>query len=200
MDSIEPIENGIIFPGQETAPEAEYRPEEYVIPIPSVEGTMVETEYEAEAEAELGGSEMAAVSETEETDKFENTDPNDNSISIVKKWPGWPGDCVFRLVVPVLKVGSIIGRKGELIKKVCEETRARIRVLDGPLSSPDRIVSIVFALSFFFFLHLYIFVSYFALVYPRAYKIKSNQYFLVTKISISFSLILGFIIKFKFYV
>ncbi|XAR63746.1 hypothetical protein NMG60_11023795 [Bertholletia excelsa] len=59
-----------------------------------------------------------------------------------KKWPGWPGDCVFRLIVPVLKVGSIIGRKGELIKKMCEETRARIRVLDGPVGTPDRIVLI----------------------------------------------------------
>ncbi|XP_021815977.1 RNA-binding KH domain-containing protein PEPPER [Prunus avium] len=59
-----------------------------------------------------------------------------------KRWPGWPGDCVFRLIVPVLKVGSIIGRKGELIKKMCEETRARIRVLDGAVGTPDRIVLI----------------------------------------------------------
>lgn len=64
-----------------------------------------------------------------------------------KKWPGWPGDCVFRLIVPVLKVGSIIGRKGDLIKKMCEETRARIRVLDGAVGTPDRIVS-VFSSSF----------------------------------------------------
>ncbi|XP_058755557.1 RNA-binding KH domain-containing protein PEPPER-like [Vicia villosa] len=67
---------------------------------------------------------------TEETDSEE------------KKWPGWPGHCVFRLIVPVLKVGIIIGRKGELIKKTCEETRARIRVLDAPLGTPDRIVLI----------------------------------------------------------
>lgn len=59
-----------------------------------------------------------------------------------KKWPGWPGDCVFRLVVPVLKVGSIIGRRGDLIKKMCEETRARIRVLDGAVGTPDRVVLI----------------------------------------------------------
>ena len=59
-----------------------------------------------------------------------------------KRWPGWPGDCVFRLIVPVLKVGSIIGRKGELIKKMCEETRARIRVLDGAAGTSDRIVSV----------------------------------------------------------
>lgn len=58
------------------------------------------------------------------------------------KWPGWPGSCVFRLIVPVLKVGSIIGRKGELVKKMCEETGAKIRVLDGPASSPDRVVLI----------------------------------------------------------
>ncbi|KAK3012793.1 hypothetical protein RJ639_008020, partial [Escallonia herrerae] len=56
-----------------------------------------------------------------------------------KRWPGWPGDCVYRVIVPVLKVGSIIGRKGELIKKMCEESRARIRVLDGPVGAPDRI-------------------------------------------------------------
>lgn len=59
-----------------------------------------------------------------------------------KRWPGWPGDCVFRLIVPVGKVGSIIGRKGELIKKMCEETRARIRVLDGAVGTPDRVVSL----------------------------------------------------------
>nr|XP_010919772.1 RNA-binding KH domain-containing protein PEPPER [Elaeis guineensis] len=59
-----------------------------------------------------------------------------------KKWPGWPGDNVFRLVVPVLKVGSIIGRKGELIKKLCEETRARVRILEGALGTSDRIVLI----------------------------------------------------------
>ena len=57
-----------------------------------------------------------------------------------RKWPGWPGDTVYRLIVPVMKVGSIIGRKGDAIKKLCEETRARVRVLEGPAASPDRIV------------------------------------------------------------
>ncbi|KAG7972654.1 hypothetical protein I3843_07G193500 [Carya illinoinensis] len=59
-----------------------------------------------------------------------------------KRWPGWPGHCVFRIIVPVLKVGSIIGRRGDLIKKMCEETRARIRVLDGAVGTPDRVVLI----------------------------------------------------------
>ncbi|XP_039121885.1 RNA-binding KH domain-containing protein PEPPER-like isoform X2 [Dioscorea cayenensis subsp. rotundata] len=56
------------------------------------------------------------------------------------KWPGWPGDNVFRLIIPVAKVGCIIGRKGELVKKICEETRASVRVLDGPVGISDRIV------------------------------------------------------------
>lgn len=64
-----------------------------------------------------------------------------------KRWSGWPGDCVFRLIVPVGKVGSIIGRKGELIKKLCEETKARVRVLDADLVTPDRVVSLNFVWS-----------------------------------------------------
>ncbi|KAL6977864.1 hypothetical protein U1Q18_026647 [Sarracenia purpurea var. burkii] len=64
------------------------------------------------------------------------------AVAAEKKWPGWPGICVFRLIVPVLKVGSIIGRKGDAIKKMCEETRARVRILDGPVGSSDRIVLI----------------------------------------------------------
>ncbi|KAG6698705.1 hypothetical protein I3842_08G032700 [Carya illinoinensis] len=64
------------------------------------------------------------------------------AVSVDKRWSGWPGDCVFRIIVPVLKVGSIIGRKGDLIKKMCEETRARIRVLDGAVGTPDRVVLI----------------------------------------------------------
>lgn len=68
-------------------------------------------------------------------------DEKDKELQEMKaKWPGWPGYSVFRIVVPVLKVGGIIGRKGDLIKKLIEETRARVRVLDGPVTSPDRIV------------------------------------------------------------
>ncbi|KAJ0250991.1 RNA-binding KH domain-containing protein PEPPER [Hirschfeldia incana] len=59
-----------------------------------------------------------------------------------ERWPGWPGDCVFRVIVPVSKVGAIIGRKGDIIRKMCEETRARIKVLDGPATTQDRVVLI----------------------------------------------------------
>ncbi|CAA7060322.1 unnamed protein product [Microthlaspi erraticum] len=66
----------------------------------------------------------------------------DPSDSAAERWPGWPGDCVFRMIVPVTKVGAIIGRKGDFVKKMCEETRARIKVLDGPTTTTDRVVLI----------------------------------------------------------
>ncbi|CAL5333415.1 unnamed protein product [Camellia sinensis] len=88
----------------------------------------------------LGADPQTETSDT--TTATVNTEAGADAPAAEKKWPGWPGDCVFRLIVPVLKVGSIIGRKGELIKKMCEETRARIRVLDGPVGSPDRVVLI----------------------------------------------------------
>ncbi|KAF3789002.1 Flowering locus K-like proteiny domain [Nymphaea thermarum] len=59
-----------------------------------------------------------------------------------KRWPGWPGESVFRLLVPAQKVGGIIGRKGEFIKKMCEESRARIKILDGVPGAPERAVII----------------------------------------------------------
>ncbi|PAN48429.1 hypothetical protein PAHAL_9G381500 [Panicum hallii] len=64
----------------------------------------------------------------------------EEAAAAAKRWPGWPGDSVFRLVVPVLKVGSIIGRKGELIKRLVEETKARVRILEGPVGATERIV------------------------------------------------------------
>ncbi|XP_075509137.1 RNA-binding KH domain-containing protein PEPPER-like [Primulina tabacum] len=82
---------------------------------------------------------------TEATDAVEGPglDEKEKELAELKaKWPGWPGYSVFRVVVPVLKVGGIIGRKGDIIKKLVEDTRARIRILDGPATSPDRIVLI----------------------------------------------------------
>ncbi|GMY20803.1 flowering locus K homology domain isoform X1 [Fagus crenata] len=59
-----------------------------------------------------------------------------------KKWPGWPGESVFRMLVPAQKVGSIIGRRGEFIKKIVEETKARIKILDGPPGTAERAVMV----------------------------------------------------------
>ena len=45
--------------------------------------------------------------------------------------------------MPATKVCCIIGRKGEAVKKLCAETRARVNVLHGPvITSAHRIVSI----------------------------------------------------------
>jgi poly(rC)-binding protein 2/3/4 len=84
---------------------------------------------------------------TQDPDTLTETE-TDTAAAVItppeKRWSGWPGDCVFRLIVPVAKVGGIIGRKGELIKKLCDETKARIRVLDASPGTPDRIVSLNF--------------------------------------------------------
>ncbi|XP_022876624.1 flowering locus K homology domain-like isoform X2 [Olea europaea var. sylvestris] len=70
-------------------------------------------------------------------------DLGDDSVAAEgEKWPGWPGESVFRILVPAQKVGSIIGRKGEYIKKTCEETKARIKVLDGPPGTRERAVMV----------------------------------------------------------
>ncbi|XP_072957170.1 RNA-binding KH domain-containing protein PEPPER [Typha angustifolia] len=99
-----------------------------------------EEEPEEEEEDEAGDA------EEEEEEEDEEEAPSSAAAATeggeIRKWPGWPGDNVFRMIVPVLKVGSIIGRKGEFIKKLCEETRARIRILDGPIGTTDRIVLI----------------------------------------------------------
>ena len=53
----------------------------------------------------------------------------------------WPRENVFRMLVPVQKVGGIIGRKGEFIKKITEETKTRVKILDGPPRTSERAVS-----------------------------------------------------------
>ena len=65
----------------------------------------------------------------------------EEAVVAEKKWPGWPGESVFRMLVPAQKVGGIIGRKGEFIKKIVEETRARVKILDGPPGTVQRAVS-----------------------------------------------------------
>lgn len=81
--------------------------------------------------------------DVENTDNGEVKQQEDPQVSVdEKKWPGWPGDSVFRILVPAQKVGSIIGRKGEFIKKMCEESKARIKVLDASSGLPERVVSI----------------------------------------------------------
>ncbi|XP_050236187.1 flowering locus K homology domain-like [Mercurialis annua] len=58
------------------------------------------------------------------------------------KWPGWPGESVFRILVPAQKVAALIGLNGVYIKRMEEETKARIRVLRAPLGSLEKTVII----------------------------------------------------------
>ncbi|CAL0310377.1 unnamed protein product [Lupinus luteus] len=74
---------------------------------------------------------------------FEQHAPeNDSRGNRTAKWPGWPGQNIFRLLVPAKKVGCIIGPKGEYVKRISEETKARIKVLSGPPGVTERAVLI----------------------------------------------------------
>ncbi|XP_071725421.1 RNA-binding KH domain-containing protein PEPPER-like [Rutidosis leptorrhynchoides] len=107
---------------------------------PSVNGTVTEIPKPDAQSANNAVVETAPESIATEPAPATITAPAE--VAPEKKWPGWPGECVFRLIVPVLKVGSIIGRKGDIIRKMCEETKARIRVLEAGVGTPDRIVLI----------------------------------------------------------
>lgn len=76
-------------------------------------------------------------------DKENYESDNTQVPDVGKRWPGWPGDNVFRMLIPAQKVGSIIGRKGEFIKKIIEETKSRVKILDGPPGTMERAVSFV---------------------------------------------------------
>eukprot|EP00245_Coleochaete_scutata_P000527 TRINITY_DN1062_c0_g2_i1.p1 TRINITY_DN1062_c0_g2~~TRINITY_DN1062_c0_g2_i1.p1 ORF type:complete len:539 (+),score=94.40 TRINITY_DN1062_c0_g2_i1:109-1725(+) len=75
---------------------------------------------------------------------FEDAFPSKTNGDAKKIWnqPGGPGDCVFRLIVPLQKVGGIIGRKGEFVKRMCEETKSRIKILDGVDGTTERVVMV----------------------------------------------------------
>lgn len=90
---------------------------------------------------------VTQVPENSEPEQKKELDEDSVVGSNEKKWPGWPGESVFRMLVPAQKVGSIIGRRGEFIKKIVEETRARIKILDGPPGTAERAVSL-FLISF----------------------------------------------------
>ncbi|XP_042498716.1 RNA-binding KH domain-containing protein PEPPER-like [Macadamia integrifolia] len=113
-------------------------------PAPSTGSEAVTATSEAATATVEAGADNATEQHPETTaeEASEPEAPATTETPAEKKWPGWPGDSVFRLIVPVLKVGSIIGRKGELIRKMCEETRARIRILEGAIGTADRIVLI----------------------------------------------------------
>ncbi|KAH7687520.1 K Homology domain-containing protein [Dioscorea alata] len=120
------------------APTGDFPPA-YSPPPSEVPFTPPEIEDEGVAAEEEALAELATEEEAPAEASPDLTSTLEEA-SVKDKWPGWPGDNVFRLIIPVAKVGCIIGRKGELVKKICEETRASVRVLDGPVGISDRIV------------------------------------------------------------
>ncbi|CAL4916649.1 unnamed protein product [Urochloa decumbens] len=56
------------------------------------------------------------------------------------RYPGWPGTSVFRMLIPSHKVGTIIGHKGERVRRLCEETKACIRIIGGHLGAAEQAV------------------------------------------------------------
>ncbi|KAI4372566.1 hypothetical protein MLD38_010780 [Melastoma candidum] len=138
---------------QNVAEEYEQNPE----PQAEADADAVDEAEEEEEEVEAEGEEAELERDEEEQnvadqnlDEAPEDDPqalgeenDDDSTAVAeKRWPGWPGDSVFRMLVPAQKVGSIIGRKGEFIKKIVEETRARIKILDGPPGTSERAVMV----------------------------------------------------------
>ncbi len=109
--------------------EVQERPEGVVAADAALSQEEEEKQQQEEQQKDGGG---IAVSQKRDRDEQEK--------EVDKKWAGWPGDNVFRLVVPVQKVGGIIGRKGEFVKKMCEDTRSRIKILEGVPGTPERIV------------------------------------------------------------
>ena len=115
-----------------------------------------QAEYQVEGEAgDQDGDEVQGQGEGKEgvpehVEDLEKSEPEGDATAggEEKRWPGWPGETVFRMLVPAQKVGSIIGRKGDVIKKIVEETRARIKILDGPPGTTERAVSL-YVLFFF---------------------------------------------------
>lgn len=65
--------------------------------------------------------------------------PDEVENAAVKRIPEAPEVC-FRLLCPVTKVGSIIGKGGAHIKQIREATGARVRVDDNVQGCPERVV------------------------------------------------------------
>ncbi|GJN20606.1 hypothetical protein PR202_gb08004 [Eleusine coracana subsp. coracana] len=73
---------------------------------------------------------------------FDHEDSGDTACG--NRYPGWPGTSVFRMLIPAQKVGAIIGHKGDRVKRLCEETKAHVRIIGGHLCVAEHAV-IIFA-------------------------------------------------------
>lgn len=95
---------------------------------------------EAEAEQQPSAPQPASSVSAGKEDEGE-VGLEEGEVGKPLRWPGWPGASVFRLVVATDKVGGLIGRRGDTIKRLCEDTRARVRVLEAAAAAAaNRIV------------------------------------------------------------
>ncbi|XP_058770982.1 flowering locus K homology domain-like [Vicia villosa] len=143
-------ENGDDIDGEQVGSLGEE--EEVGFPENQFDGTDVDVENFAEIADDIADDvlqEHTIKEEIEDGDVNENFGSPEKQVLSedskgveIKKWPGWPGENVFRMLVASQKVGSIIGRKGEFIKKITEETRARVKILDGPPGTAERAVMV----------------------------------------------------------
>lgn len=70
-------------------------------------------------------------------------DPNSNpnhSNAHVNRSRYYTTHVTFRLLCHASRVGAIIGKSGVLIKSLQEATGAKIRIVDAPPDSPDRVI------------------------------------------------------------
>lgn len=125
----------------DVAAEAEQSPEEQTALEQAIEEETLQPTPEEEEEEEVE-EEAEELPEEKPQEESPPAAAGGAAAAAEKRWPGWPGDSVFRMLVPAQKVGSIIGRKGEFIKKIVEETRARIKILDGPPGTAERAVMV----------------------------------------------------------
>ena len=69
----------------------------------------------AEVEENFGEPDMDQLLKDSQPEQKRGRDNDSAFGGGEKRWPGWNGESDFRMLVPAQKVGSIIGRKGELI-------------------------------------------------------------------------------------
>ncbi|OIT30792.1 PREDICTED: flowering locus K homology domain [Nicotiana attenuata] len=106
------------------------------------EPSLLEVKQEQEQEQEQEPKQEQEEEQEQEQEKELQQEDVTATVGGGERWPGWPGESVFRMLVPSQKVGSIIGRKGEYIKKTVEESKARIKILDGPPGTSERAVMV----------------------------------------------------------
>lgn len=65
-----------------------------------------------------------------------------NSRNDDTSMPAEPIETIYRILCPVKKIGSILGRGGDIVKALREETKAKIRVADSIPGADERVIII----------------------------------------------------------